>query len=113
MTGVGIVRKVGVDQEKRRVGLAQGSRDTEAAHRQNELTPTTGKGSAGPPQNAAPAGKGDGLGHRPTGDYDHAYPPILSNKDELEKEKLHHAGERGIFRGKGGGRVRGYKGREG
>ena len=69
----------------------------------NELTPTTGKGSAGPPKSAAPAGKGGGQGHRPTRDYNHAYPPILSNKDELEKEKLHHAGERGIFRGKGGG----------
>ena len=89
MSGVGIVRKVGVDQEKRRAGLAQGSRDTEAAHGQNELTPTIGKGSAGPPKNAAPAGKGGGQGHRPTGDYDHTYPPILSNKDELEKEKLH------------------------
>ena len=68
-------------------GLAQGSRDTEAAHGQNELTPTTGKGSAGPPKNAAPAGKGGGQGHRPTGDYDHAYPPILSNKDELGRKR--------------------------
>ena len=53
---------VGVDQEKKRAGLAQGSRDTEAAHGQNELTPTIGKGSAGPPRNAAPAGKGGGQG---------------------------------------------------
>ena len=100
MTGVGIVRKVGVDQEKRRVGLAQGSRDTEAAHGQNELTPTTGKGSAGPPKNADPAEKGGGQGHRPTTTPTRQYYQIRMS---WEKEKLHHAGERGIFRRKGGG----------
>ena len=86
-------------------GLAQGSRDTEAAHGQNELTPTTGKGSAGPPKNAAPAGKGGGQGHRPTGDYDHAYPPILSNKDELgEREAIPRRQERNLQgEGRGGG----------
>ena len=84
-------------------GLAQGSRDTEAAHGQNKLTPTTGKGSAGPPKNAAPAGKGGGQGHRPTGDYDHAYPPILSNKDELgEREATPCRRERNL-QGKGRG----------
>ena len=87
-------------------GLAQGSRDTEAAHGQNELTPTTGKGSAGPPKNAAPAGKGVDRGTALPGTMTTPTRQYYQIRMSWEKEKLHHTGDRGIFRGKGGGRVR-------